>query len=89
MVESKLVSIERFFEGIPTTENQAALEGTFLQETISDYRATAFGIMLDDLVSRVPDSSTLQQSQDLVAFIQRASETIYRELNKVIIISLK
>ena len=50
---------------------------------MTNEKATAFGVMLDDLVSRVPDSSTLQHSQDLVAFIQYATEATYQELKKV------
>lgn len=52
---------------------------------MADDKATAFGIMLDDLMSRVPGPSTLQQSDDLLAFIRYASQTTYPELQKVCI----
>ncbi|EUC27561.1 hypothetical protein COCCADRAFT_111369 [Bipolaris zeicola 26-R-13] len=61
---------------------QVAIHRAYSQEATTNEKATAFGVMLDDLVSRVPDSSTLQHSQDLVAFIQYAAETTYQELKK-------
>jgi hypothetical protein len=50
---------------------------------MADDKATAFGIMLDDLISRIPDPSTLQRSDDLLAFIRYAGQTTYPELQKV------
>ncbi|CAN9211240.1 unnamed protein product [Alternaria alternata] len=49
---------------------------------MADDKATAFGIMLDDLISRIPDPSTLQRSDDLLAFIRYAGQTTYPELQK-------
>ena len=53
---------------------------------MADDKATAFGIMLDDLMSRVPGPSTLQQSDDLLAFIRYTGQTTYLELQKVSIL---
>ncbi|EMD65823.1 hypothetical protein COCSADRAFT_355203 [Bipolaris sorokiniana ND90Pr] len=68
MVESKLVALDR----------------ANLQESTAHDKATAFGTMLDNLVSHIPDSLALQQSQDLLAFIQHTTERSYLELRKVI-----
>jgi len=53
---------------------------------MADDKATAFGSMLDDLMSRIPNPSTLQRSDDLLAFIRRAGQTTYPELQKVAIL---
>jgi hypothetical protein len=53
---------------------------------MADDKATAFGSMLDDLMSRIPNPSTLQRSGDLLAFIRRAGQTTYPELQKVAIL---
>lgn len=85
MVKSKLVSIERFAGGVPNAKQHVALDRASLQETMADNKAVAFGKMLENLVSVVPGSSTLQQSQDLLAFIRHAAETSYQELERVTI----
>ena len=77
--------MERFAEGVPTTKQQVALDRASLQETMADDKAAAFGTMLENLVSVVPGSSTLQQSQDLLAFIHHAAEKSYQELKTVTI----
>ncbi|KAF5844329.1 hypothetical protein GGP41_004539 [Bipolaris sorokiniana] len=61
---------------------KVALDRASLQETMADNKAVAFGKMLENLVSVVPGSSTLQQSQDLLAFIRHAAETSYQELER-------
>ncbi|KAF5852408.1 hypothetical protein GGP41_007860 [Bipolaris sorokiniana] len=61
---------------------KVALDRASLQETIAGDKAVAFGKMLESLVSVVPGSSALQQSQDLHAFIHNAAETSYQELKK-------
>jgi hypothetical protein len=53
---------------------------------MADEKANAFGIMLEDLMSRIPDPSTLQRSDNLLAFIRRAGQTTYPELQKVAIL---
>ncbi|EMD66407.1 hypothetical protein COCSADRAFT_24519 [Bipolaris sorokiniana ND90Pr] len=61
---------------------KVALDRASLQETVADDKAVAFGTMLENLVSVVPGSSTLQQSQDLLAFIHHAAEKSYQELKR-------
>jgi hypothetical protein len=83
MAKSKSVSIDGVLTDWPTAERQAAFDRASLQETAADEKASAFGLMLEDLVSRVPSPSTLQQGDDLQAFIRHASRATCRELQKV------
>ena len=68
---------------LPTAKRQRALDRAQLHETAADGKASAFGVMLEDLVSRVPSPSALQQSDNLQAFIRHADQATYRELQKV------
>ncbi|CAN9279157.1 unnamed protein product [Alternaria alternata] len=62
---------------------KVAFDRAPLHETAADGKASAFGVMLEDLVSRVPSPLALQQSDDLQAFIRHADQATYRELQKV------
>ncbi|KAF2843847.1 hypothetical protein T440DRAFT_484604 [Plenodomus tracheiphilus IPT5] len=53
-----------------------------LKSPIANETASAFGIMLEDLVSRIPGPLILQQSDDLLAFIRYTSRTTYEELQQ-------
>ncbi|KAA8611971.1 hypothetical protein TUN199_01304 [Pyrenophora tritici-repentis] len=55
----------------------------FLQTSRADGNAGAFGIMLEDLISRVPSPAMLQQNDGLNAFIGYTSQTTYLELQNV------
>jgi hypothetical protein len=81
MVESKLVSIEPVLNA--TTERRQEFDPAYLQSSKADGNASAFGSMLEDLISRVPSPLLLRQSDDLLAFIQYTGKTTYLELMKV------
>jgi hypothetical protein len=81
MVRSKLVSIEYVLNA--TTKRQQEFDQEFLQTSKVDGNASAFGVMLEDLLSRVPSPLMLQQSDDLLAFIRYTSQATYLELQKV------
>jgi hypothetical protein len=75
-----LVSIKHVLTA--STERQQGFDQAFLQSPKADGNASAFGIMLEDLISRVP-SPLMLQSDDLVAFIRNTGQTTYLELQKV------
>jgi hypothetical protein len=81
MVESKLVSIEHVLNA--TTERRQGFDQAFLQSSKADGNASAFGSMLEDLISRVPSPLILRQSDDLLAFIRYTGQKTYLELKKV------
>jgi hypothetical protein len=81
MVKSKLVSIEHVLTA--TTKRQQGFDKAFLQSPKADITASTFGIMLEDLISRVPGRLILQQSDDLLAFIRSTDQTTYVELQQV------
>jgi hypothetical protein len=81
MVKLKLVSIEHVLNAI--TERMQGFNQAFLQSSKTDANGSAFGIMLEELISRVPSPLMLQQSDDLLAFIQHTSQTTYPALQKV------
>jgi hypothetical protein len=81
MVESKLVSIEPVLNA--TTERRQEFDPALLQSSKADGNASAFGSMLEDLISRVPSPSLLRQSDDLLAFIQYTGKTTDLELKKI------
>jgi hypothetical protein len=81
MVKSKLVSIEHLLTA--TTKRRQGFDRAVLQSPNADEKASAFGIMLEDLISRVPSPLILQQSDDLLAFMQYTGQTTYVELQKV------
>jgi hypothetical protein len=81
MVESKLVSIKPVLNA--TTERLQEFDPALLQSSKADGNASAFGSMLEDLISRVPSPLLLQQSDNLLAFIQYTGKTTYLELKKV------
>ena len=66
-----------------TTKRQQEFDQEFLQTSKVDENASAFGVMLEDLLSRVPSPLMLQQSNDLLAFIRCTSHATYLELQKV------
>jgi hypothetical protein len=80
MVKSKLVCIEHVLTA--TTKRRQGFEQASLQTPKADENASAFGIMLKNLIS-LPSLLLLQQSDDLLAFIQYAGQTTYVELQQV------
>ena len=81
MVKLKLVSIEHVLTA--TTKRQQGFDRALSQSPESDGNASAFGTMLEDLISRVPSPLILQQSDDLLAFIRYTNQTTYVELQQV------
>jgi hypothetical protein len=81
MAKSKSVSIEHVLNA--TTKRRQEFNQAFLQSSKTDGKASAFGIMLEELISRVPSPLMLQQSDDLLAFIRHTSQTTYLALQKV------
>ncbi|CAN9239346.1 unnamed protein product [Alternaria alternata] len=79
----KVGECQSCLRGLPTAERQRAFDQAQLHETAVDGKASAFGVMLEDLVSRVPSRSALQQSDNLQDFIRHADQATYRELQKV------
>jgi hypothetical protein len=80
MVKLKLVSIEHVLTA--TTKRRQGFDQASLQTLKTDGNASAFGIMLKDLIS-LPSLLLLQQSDDLLAFIGCTGQTTYLELQKV------
>jgi hypothetical protein len=81
MVKSKLVSIKYVLND--TAKQQQEFDQEFLQTSKVGGNAGAFGIMLEDLISRVPSPAILQQNDGLNAFIGYTSQTTYLELQNV------
>lgn len=81
MVKSKLVSIKYVLND--TAKQQQEFDQEFLQTSKVDGDASAFGIMLEDLISRVPSPAMLRQNDGLNAFIGYTSQTTYLELQNV------
>jgi hypothetical protein len=81
MVKLKLVSIEHVLNAI--AKRRQGFNQAFLQSSKTDANASAFGIMLEELISCVPSPLMLQQSDDLLAFIRHTSQTTYPALQKV------
>ena len=81
MVRLKLVGIEHVLNAI--TKRRQGFNQVCLQSSKTDANANAFGIMLEDLISRVSSPLMLQKSDNLLAFIRHTSQTTYPALQKV------
>lgn len=77
----KLLHAMYYYDFLHTEQRQAYDRSTLLENEGSD--ASGFGIMLEDLVSRVPNPLILQQSNDLLTFIRHTGQMTYQELRKV------